>query len=432
MQLTVGGSSAALARQANGAFRPACGPPVCVRKLGAVGTVPEPSEVAMSYAQGRVFNDADSHVMELPDFLRSHADPNMRERLPQIRVEAPRLQFAIAEAVQRGGQHPDRLANMIALGDQLISGPKGYEAMGAFNGAERSQALDQLGFARQLVFATFSAGITFSEQRPIEERYGAARAHNRAMAEFCASDARLFGVALLPLDDTALALDELRHILDLKLRAVWIPHRSCGGRSPGHNDLDAVWALLAQARVPFMLHVGGRPLQLDPAWFNTGRPVPTDWLGGGENVRGKDMTSLHHMAETFVGALVLDGVFERHPMLRGGVIELGAGWVPSMLKRLDWIAEIWRKSEPELQRLRQPPSQQIIEHMAFTPYPYEDVGDLIRQSDSRLYLFSSDYPHVEGGRNPLGRFSATLRETDPQAQTRFYTENFERVVPVSS
>ena len=33
--------------------------------------------------------------------------------------------------------------------------------------------------------------------------------------------------------------------------------------------------------------------------------------------------------------------------------------------------------------------------MAFTPYPYEDVGELVRQSDSRLYLFSSDYPHVE-------------------------------------
>ena len=83
--------------------------------------------------------------------------------------------------------------------------------------------------------------------------------------------------------------------------------------------------------------------------MNTGRPVPTDWLGTGENVRGKDMTSLHQPAETFVGAMVLDGVFERHRTLRGGVIELGAGWVPQMIKRLDWIAEIWSKSDPQLQ-----------------------------------------------------------------------------------
>ena len=386
----------------------------------------------MSYAQGRVLHDADSHIMELPDFLRDHADPDVRERLPQIRVDAPRLQAGIADAVRRRAQPPERVAEMIALGDQLITGPKGYEALGAFNSAERSQALDQLGFARQLVFATFSAGIAFSEQRALDERYGAARAHNRAMAEFCQHDPRLMGVALLPLDDTALALAELRQILKLGLRAVWIPHRPCGGRSPGHVELDPVWAMLAEAGVPFVLHVGGRPLQIEPAWMNTGRAVPTDWLGGGENVRGKDMTSLHHAVETFVGALVLDGVFERHPALRGGVIELGAGWVPSLLKRLDWIAEIWRRSEPDLARLTLPPSRQILEHMAFTPYPYEDVGELIRQSDSRLYLFSSDYPHVEGGRNPLGRFGASLHDADAAALSHFYADNFSRVLMPSS
>ena len=61
--------------------------------------------------------------------------------------------------------------------------------------------------------------------------------------------------------------------------------------------------------------------------------------------------------------MVLDGVFDRHRALRGGVIELGAGWVPQMVKRLDWIAEIWSKSDPNLKALTRKPSQQIIEHM---------------------------------------------------------------------
>jgi predicted TIM-barrel fold metal-dependent hydrolase len=212
---------------------------------------------------------------------------------------------------------------------------------------------------------------------------------------------------------------------------VWIPHRPCGGRSPGHDDLDPIWARLAEAGMPFVLHVAGVPLQIDAAWMNTGRPVPTDWLGTGENVRGKDMTSLHQPAETFVGAMVLDGVFERHRALRGGVIELGAGWVPQMIKRLDWIAEIWSKSDPQLKALSRKPSQQIIEHMAFTPYVYEDVGDLIRQSDSRLYLFSSDYPHAEGGRQPLERFSASLAGCDEAAQSHFYSENFARMFGIA-
>jgi len=139
------------------------------------------------------------------------------------------------------------------------------------------------------------------------------------------------------------------------------------------------------------------------------------------------MTSLHQPAETFVGTLILDGVFERHRDLRGGVIELGAGWVPAMSKRLDWIADIWKRSEPEVAGLTRKPSEQIVEHLAFTPYVYEDVGAMIRESDPRLYMFSSDYPHTEGGRQPLARFGATLQGMDEETLERFYNGNFARL-----
>lgn len=176
--------------------------------------------------------------------------------------------------------------------------------------------------------------------------------------------------------------------------------------------------------MPFLLHVGGYKLQIPQEWMNTGKPVPTDWLGGGENIRAKDMTSLHHMPETFISTMVLDGVLERHPTLRGGAIELGAAWVPSMIRRLDQIADIWKKSEPELRGFTRTPSQQITDQIRFTPYPFEDVGAMIRESNDRLYLFSSDYPHTEGGRNPLGRFEASLGDMSEKTRARFYTENF--------
>jgi predicted TIM-barrel fold metal-dependent hydrolase len=383
----------------------------------------------MTYAPAnRPFYDADSHIMELPDFLVDFADPSMRERMP--RIPTPRtgpLANLMEDAKVRKGHSPETIAQLVGLGDGLIAGPKGYMALGAFNGAERSQALDQLGFHRQLVFSTFSAGICFAERRAVDDRYACARAHNRAMAAFCEGDSRLLGVAALPLDVTALTLMEVDHIISLGLKAVWVPHRPCGGRSPGHTDLDPVWAKLAEAGIPFVLHVGGFPLQIAPEWMNTGRKVPTDWLGGGENVRGKDMTSLHQPAETFIGTMVLDGVFERHPNLRGGVIELGAGWVPQMLKRLDWVAEIWKRSEPELAALRRRPSEQVTAQLAFTPFVYEDVGDLVRQSDARLYLFSSDYPHTEGGRQPLGRFEASLAGCGEPVKQQFYAGNFARL-----
>ena len=219
--------------------------------------------------------------------------------------------------------------------------------------------------------------------------------------------------------------------IDLGLAAVWVPHRPAGGRSPGHNDLDPFWALAAEAGVTVVLHVGGHPLQLDPAWMNTGRDVPSDWLGGGENVRGKDMIGLHHAVETYVGAIVLDGVLERHPDLRIGVVELGAAWVPAMLRRLDQIAEIWKRSEPELAALTRKPSEQITAQMGFTPYPFEDVGAMIRDSNPDLYLFSSDYPHIEGGRNPLGRFERSLGGFGEDVLEKFYSANMERLVTSS-
>jgi uncharacterized protein len=39
-------------------------------------------------------------------------------------------------------------------------------------------------------------------------------------------------------------------------------------------------------------------------------------------------------------------------------------------------------------------------------------------------LFSSDYPHVEGGRNPLGRFERSLADVSDTGRQRFYCDNF--------
>jgi predicted TIM-barrel fold metal-dependent hydrolase len=385
----------------------------------------------MPYAEGRTFMDADSHLMELPDFLQEFADPAVRDRLPTISFAgAGHLGDGLKELGARKAHRPERVEELVALGDGLIAGPKGYQALGAFNPSERSAALDLLGFDRQFVFSTFSAGTIFAPDLEPEMAAGGAEAHNRGMAAFCSGDDRLIGVGATTLDDPARAVAALDDILELGLGAVWVPHRPAGGRSPGHNDLDPFWARAAEAGLPIVLHVGGSVLQMKQAWMNTGRPLPSDWLGGGENVRGKDMIGLHHEAETFLGTLVLDGVLERHPNLRVGVIELGAGWVPALLRRLDNIAEIWKRSEPELAALTRRPSEQITAQIGFTPYPFEDVGALVRESDADLYLFSSDYPHIEGGRNPIGRFSTSLAGFDDSVLERFYSANMSRLVGV--
>jgi predicted TIM-barrel fold metal-dependent hydrolase len=390
----------------------------------------------MTYAPAhRAFYDADSHIMELPNFLRDYADPEIRESIPPVNYSASVVtDEEVAAIVARGGRHSDEhVAELLAMGDRLIEGSKEIQALGAFDAAERTQALDMLGFKKQLVFATHSVAVPFSASSKMtpEIRWGSARAHNRAMGAFCRHDSRLLGVGTVPLDEPAAACAELDHALAQGLQAIWVPHRPCGDKSPGHVAFDPFWARLAEAGVPFVMHIGGAPLQLNRAWSNNGRAPTKDWLGGGENVRSKDIAVLHEGPETFLSMMLIDGVFERFPKLRGASVELGAGWVPSLLTRLDWVAAHWSRADKSLANFKRKPSEQLTEQVAFTPYVFEDVGMLIDQSNADLYLFSSDYPHIEGGRNPIARFEKSLGERTDAVRNKFYAENFLRIFPAA-
>ena len=369
----------------------------------------------MTYAGTRRIVDADSHLMEWPGFLTTFADPGVRDRLPPIAGGSSGL------AIRNVAHSPVERAALRSLGDDLIRrGPKWFEALGAIDGDERREALDLLGFERQIVFSSFCAPL-FAIADP-DLRYGAYRAHNRAMASFCAADPRLLGVALCDLDDTVRARQEIEFAHDAGLRLVWFPARAPAGRSPGHSDVGPLWALLAERRMPFVLHVGSGPLAIGDEWMNNGRQS-IDAVKGAEIITAKDFMVVHQTHVRFLSALVLDGVLERHRGLRGGSIEVGAGWVPDLLRRLDHAVAIWSRSEPELRRIERRPSEQAAMQLRFTPYPFEDVAALIDESDSCLYLFSSDYPHAEGGRNPLGRFEQSLARASSDVQAQFFASN---------
>jgi predicted TIM-barrel fold metal-dependent hydrolase len=388
----------------------------------------------MAYAPSdRQFYDADSHIMELPNFLIDYADADVAEQLQPIGYSASLVtDEEVAEIVANDNRHSEaHVEAQIALGDDLIAKSKEVQALGAFDSGDRTTAMDMLGFAKQLVFSTHSAGAIFHPSTHMSDhlRYGAARAHNRAMRDFCADDARLMGVAAVPTNDVDHALIELDWAIEAGLEAVWVAHGLVADRSPGHVDLYPFWERLADARVPFVLHIGGAPLQLDPGWANTGRPPARDWMGGGENVRSKDMAVLHQGPETWVSMMVMDGIFERFPDLRGAAVELGAGWVPALLDRLDRTVRSWSKVDEYLAQLERTPSDVLREQMAFTPFVFEDVGTLIDRSYDDLYLFSSDYPHVEGGKDPIGRFETSLGERAPEVRDRFYADNFLKIWP---
>jgi predicted TIM-barrel fold metal-dependent hydrolase len=372
----------------------------------------------MPYAEGRTYYDADSHLMELPEWLPSYADPDVRDRIRPLYLGGA---GALAEQAVQAAERRRGDADAAAALEQNVMSAKGWHALGAFDPAERSRALDLLGFDAQLVFSTFAATQFASDD--LEVLYGGTRAHNRAMTEFCADDPRLIAVGYVPLADAELARAATEEAIAMGCGAILVPSAPPKGVSPAHPDYWPLWAHLEATGVPFMLHVGGGGRPLRRAWHANGKPATTDFLGGGENIRSKDFMVLHHPPETFLACMVLDGIFEEFPGLRGGCIEQGALWVIPLLQRLDLAQRTFSKTEPAL-RLPLDASDYLRRQVKFTPFPTEPVGWMIEQAGPELFCFSSDYPHPEGGRDPLARFEASLAGVDDAARDAFYSENF--------
>ncbi len=380
----------------------------------------------MPYAEGRTYRDADSHIMETRDWLAPFADPRIRPRLrpfdPALQQHRPaHLPLAGAGALDETRQPlTDPTARAEAEANLMLA--KEWAALGASHPGERSLALDLLGFEQQLIFSTF-ATTQFAGAADPDLFYGGARAHNRAMTAFCADDERMLPVGMIPMLDPERDAETAGEAIELGARAILLPKEPPAAIAPSHPAYDPLWARLQEAGVPFVLHIGSDGRHLPAAFYNNGIPPANEFLIDGQSLLSKDLMTICHAAEAFLNTLVLDGVLERFPRLRGGCIELGALWVVSWLRRLDMIQQMFVKAEPHLE-LPLRASDYVRRALKFTPYSREPVSWMIEQAGEELFLFSSDYPHPEGGRNPLKRFEESLSNASPQARERFYSMNF--------
>jgi predicted TIM-barrel fold metal-dependent hydrolase len=381
----------------------------------------------MPYAH-RPMHDADAHFVETPGWFHEFADPDVRAKLPRSLLGgvAPG-ESGLIEHFEAKHRDPVYRADDEA---QLLL-RKNWAATGSFVKEDRPRAMDLLGFESQLVFNTFVNGRLLAAERgeDLDFAYGFARAHNRSMVDFCAADPRLLGTGYVPLRDFARAKAMARENLERGLAALLVPSGCPRGHAPSHVELDPVWAQAQEAGVPIVFHVGGGlrladNRLLDRDYFANGGPPVPDFHGGDENFRSVDYMAIPTAPMQTLATLIFDGVLERFPRLRFGVIEQGASWLPSWMRYMDSAFHAFRKREDRLQKLSLLPSEYARRQVRATPYPAEDVGWIVREAGPELCLFSSDYPHVEGGRHPIKRFEESMRTLTDAEKQRFYYDNF--------
>jgi len=374
----------------------------------------------MPYVENRVVHDADSHLMELTDCLDAFLDPKYRAAYDEL----PKL-----KAWPRDGElatHANRLhddADFRKESDAKILLRKNYEALGSFRKADRPRALDLLGFSSQLIFTTWCLGNFGLDDANPELAYATAQAHNRMMVDFCSVDPRFLGTGYVPLSNFRRAQATAREAIDLGCKALLIPSKPPCAHSPTHIAFDPIWAMAQEAGLPIVFHVGGEE-KLAPAYFENGLPRVKDFHGGEENFTSVSYMPIPHSVMTTLAAFIFDGVLDRFPRLKFGAIELGASWVPGWMRNMDSAALAFIKNEERLQKLSARPSEIVRRQVRVTPYPHEDAGWIIANSGEEICLFSSDFPHVEGGRNPLKRFTDSLADSSASAVDAFYCNNF--------
>lgn len=381
----------------------------------------------MPYAEDRIIHDADAHLMETPDFLDPFVTRKVRERMPELGLSAlapgEHLTIDRARAAHRDPAYR-------AEDEQQILQRKNWNATGSFLKEDRPKALDLLGFRSQLVFNTFLSKYLNDLEHgdDLDLAYDVASGHNRAMTDFCATDRRLLATCYVPLADFDRAARAAADAIAMGAKALLVPSDCPKRHSPSHTGLFRVWDQAAEAGIPVVFHVGGGGELLSPAYFENGLPPIPDFHGGDENFRSVDYMAIPGPPAQTLATLLFDGVLDRHPRLMFGVIEQGASWVPGWMRMMDSAVNAFSRMEERLRRLSALPSEIVRRQVRVTPYPSEDVGWIVSQAGEEVCLFSSDFPHVEGGRNPIRRFEGTMEGLPPRAVERFYRTNFEEMM----
>ena len=378
----------------------------------------------MVYVTDRIIHDADAHTMEPPEWLDEFGSQQVRD-YARTEFFAGEESPIFSEIDHCRTLHLD--PEFRAKAEQEIMLRKNYRAHGASNPLDRSEALDHMGFASQLVFPTMPNTLleVMEHEAPPSLTYEVASAANRAQIAFCDADLRLLPVAYIPLQDFDLATSCATEAINAGAASLLIPNRMPKDHAHSHIAFDSIWARAQEAGIPIVMHVATPDLVMPPQHRNNGLPLEPDFHGGGENFRSVSYMSISSPPIQALSTLIFDGVFDRFPALKMGVIELGAAWLPSFMRQLEAAFDAFAPHEKRLQSLRLRPSEYIHRQIRVTPFPTEPTGWIIENTGDEICMFSSDFPHVEGGRNPLRRFDNEVQGFSDVVKDKFFRQNFE-------
>jgi len=392
--------------------------------------------------------DVDGHEFAPPHLWGDIFGP-VAERLAE--VCAPFIQAMGEDYIHRPGQAGDDAK----MTHENVWTMRHSGAPGAFDMTRRLQAMDLMGVRKQLIFPSF--GLWGQILSTPEGGGPVAAGMRQYLGDLSVNDAIELGFAATDewndwaIRTTALDPDRLRPVgmfkspksvddlmaqtetmLNADLKGLLINSgEPPAGLSPAAPELDGFWTLLAERNVPVLAHVGSDLGFLNSSnWSNAPAFAPNK-MSFELGFEPYSLSTVHLSVEHFLTVMVLGGVFEHHPNLRFGAIELGAHWLGPLADSLDmWIEKVFARRVKDTLSLK--PSEYLARNVRITPHNIvEPVSHFFERYPqvASCYCYSTDYPHLEGGANINRKVQEMLEPLGEAVQEKYFATNGEWLLP---
>jgi predicted TIM-barrel fold metal-dependent hydrolase len=230
-----------------------------------------------------------------------------------------------------------------------------------------------------------STGLTLFALEDAEFRRACFRAYNDWLAEHCAgASKRLFGVAMIDLDDIARGVTEMERCVQIGLRGAMITIGQRSGASYGDPQFEKFWSVSEALEVPISLHVAAS----ETTWMSTGN-------------RFVDFACVFTPTMYTILSMIFSGLFDRHRKLKVLSVENDASWPLAVLGRMDdrWeLDQIWATERGPAAQITsgRTPSEIFHDHVGCT-FMRDRTAIVNREIIGRENLmWGADFPHFDG------------------------------------
>jgi predicted TIM-barrel fold metal-dependent hydrolase len=346
--------------------------------------------------------DSDQHLYETRSLWADHIDPSDREESLALVDDDLGYTWLSWRGAHLSLADVHLPGNTASIGDhrrhQRAGQPAAYrydEALPAsyWEPAARLTWLDAAGLDEAVCFPNY--GLLWERNLSTSPR--AVTANMRAWNRWCAavradSAGRLHPVAHLTLSDGMWLEAELRSLSNADIRLAMIAAGHVDGKALSHPEHERIWAAFVDHGITPVFHVADQVRVFDDCWYDE------------DFVPVTEAVFLWVPPALALTDLILHGVFDRHPDLRVGVVELSSIWVPQFLLMLDGAADFTlRLNGRPVAPLAHRPSEYFLDRVKVSSFAYEDPRRLTGKTGD-VFMLCSDYPHSEGTATPVADY----------------------------